>query len=264
MKIRIAALALAAVLVLASCGQSSVRTESAPDRPQLIAHAGGAIWGYRYTNSLEAIDTAYANGFRFIELDFELTSDGSVVLIHDWEAMGERMLFSEGVRTRGEFLSSPTFMGLTLLDAAGLKKWMESHEDAYIITDVKASDNAAVLKKLREELGGASERLIPQIYSTDQYEPVRSLGFSDIILTVYKMDADGEKLSEFVRDHELWAVTIAFSRLTEEFLAAVKSAGRDTAIYAHTVNTLSDYENWHPLGLTGIYTDHFIPTHWPY
>ena len=132
MKIRIAALALAAVLVLASCGQSSVRTGSAADRPQLIAHAGGAIWGYRYTNSLEAIDTAYANGFRFIELDFELTSDGSVVLIHDWEAMGKRMLFSEGVRTRGEFLSSPTFMGLTLLDAAGLKKWMDSHEDAYI------------------------------------------------------------------------------------------------------------------------------------
>ena len=262
MKIRIAALALAAVLVLASCGQSHAVNESEYVYPQLIAHAGGAIWGYRYTNSLEAINAAYAAGFRYIELDFELTSDGSIVLIHDWEAMAERMLFSEGVRTREEFLSSPTFMRLTLLDAAGLKKWMDSHDDCYIITDVKVSHNAAVLRKLKQELGKASERLIPQIYSTEQYDEVRALGFSNIILTVYKMDADGEKLSAFIRDHELWAVTIAFSRLTEEFLGAVKSAGRDTAVYAHTVNTLSDFENWKPLGLTGIYTDYFVPTHW--
>lgn len=260
MKSKIFVALLAIVLALSSCAASPGEKNADSERPQLIAHAGGAIWGYRYTNSLEAINTAYANGFRYIELDFELTSDGSVVLIHDWEAMGERMLFSEGVRTSSEFLSAPTFMGLTLLDAAGLKKWMESHEDAYIISDVKASHNAAVLRKLRDELGDASARIIPQIYSLDEYDAVTSLGFENVILTVYRMGIDERELSEFVGTHKLWALTAAYSRLTEELLQA---AG-DIPVYAHTVNTLGDFESWRLKGLSGIYTDYFIPDHWPY
>ena len=54
------------------------------EHPRLIAHAGGAVYGYRLTNSLEALDRAWEAGFRFIELDFQRTSDGEIVLIHDW------------------------------------------------------------------------------------------------------------------------------------------------------------------------------------
>ena len=52
--------------------------------PRLIAHAGGDIYGIRMTNSLQALDRSYEEGFRFIEVDICLTSDGVPVLLHDW------------------------------------------------------------------------------------------------------------------------------------------------------------------------------------
>ena len=49
----------------------------------LIAHAGGSIDGYTYTNSKEAFTNALNNGFRYIELDLFKTSDGNIVCSHD-------------------------------------------------------------------------------------------------------------------------------------------------------------------------------------
>ena len=54
------------------------------DRVDYIAHAGGAIDGYVYTNSLEAVERSIALGARYIELDLMKTSDGELVAAHDW------------------------------------------------------------------------------------------------------------------------------------------------------------------------------------
>lgn len=50
----------------------------------VIAHAGGAIDGNSYSNSVEAVTRNYELGTRLFELDFELTSDGAWVDAHDW------------------------------------------------------------------------------------------------------------------------------------------------------------------------------------
>src|SRR5690606_19320291 len=63
--------------------------------PPLVAHAGGAIYGFKLTNSLEALEESYENGFKLIEMDFEWTSDGKVVAIHDWGPMVERLFMTE-------------------------------------------------------------------------------------------------------------------------------------------------------------------------
>lgn len=36
-----------------------------------IAHAGGGVENYTYTNSLESLNSSYEQGFRFFELDLE-------------------------------------------------------------------------------------------------------------------------------------------------------------------------------------------------
>lgn len=54
-----------------------------------IAHGGGAIDGHIATNSLEAIDNAIAHGFRYIELDLQLTADSFLVATHDWDSFRE-------------------------------------------------------------------------------------------------------------------------------------------------------------------------------
>ncbi len=49
---------------------------------RLIAHAGGGIEGYSYTNSKEALEKAIANGFQFIELDLLLSAEGKIYAAH--------------------------------------------------------------------------------------------------------------------------------------------------------------------------------------
>ncbi len=52
------------------------------DRNYYIAHAGGGIDGYTYTNSKEALLQSLDRGYKFIELDFSMTSDGQLVCAH--------------------------------------------------------------------------------------------------------------------------------------------------------------------------------------
>lgn len=230
--------------------------------PQLIAHAGGAVYGYRLTNSMEAIAQAYDNGFRYIELDFDVTADGYVVLIHGWQSLVKRLLNLEGQLSLAEFEGTDTFLNLTLLSLEDLLVWLEEHPDVSIITDVKSEDNTAVLEQIASQAGDQIGQFIPQVYDYEEYDRVQGLGYSRIILTLYRMNVDTASLQEFAQNHELWAVTMDQSRVSEELLRAVASTG--TAVYAHTVNDLSFFETWREMGLTGIYTDYFQPNHWPH
>ena len=45
-------------------------------KEKFIAHAAGEIDGFRYTNSLEAVQSAIDSGYRFIEMDMRQTLDG--------------------------------------------------------------------------------------------------------------------------------------------------------------------------------------------
>ena len=150
---------------------------------------------------------------------------------------------------------------MTLLSLADLLSWLREHPGCRIVTDVKEEDNVAVLRQLKEEAGEQAAAFIPQIYLPGDYEAVQALGFADIILTFYRMGAvDALFLQLFLKSHSLWAVTLPFERLESTLLQGLSAAG--VAVYAHTVNALSDYESWQDAGLYGIYTDYFRPDHW--
>ena len=229
------------------------------EHPRLIAHAGGAVYGYRLTNSLEALDRAWDAGFRFIELDFQRTSDGEIVLIHDWESMAERLLGSEGQRKKAEFLGADALAGLTLLDLAGLLDWMEAHPGCQIVTDIKSEDNLPMLSEIRERAGELAARFIPQAYSFDQASALLDDGWERVILTVYRITVTPEELGGFLAETPLWAVTMPEGRLSEAYAEAVSGSG--AALYCHSVNTLDFVDAWRDRGLTGIYTDYFEPEH---
>ncbi len=230
------------------------------EHPLLIAHGGGAVYGYRLTNSLEALDHAYEGGFRFIELDFERTGDGEIVLIHDWESMAARLLGAAGQRSLRLFRSAPALAGLTLLDLGGLLRWMEEHPDCQIVTDIKSEDNLAMLSEIREKAGDDWTRFIPQAYSFEEAEALLDEGWERVILTLYRITVSPAELEGFLDETPLWAVTMSESRISEELAAAVAASG--SALYCHSVNTLDFVDAWRDKGLTGIYTDYFEPKHW--
>lgn len=55
------------------------------DRNYYIAHAAGALDGYRYLNCREALIRTIDNGYKYIELDLGLTKDSVLVCLHDWK-----------------------------------------------------------------------------------------------------------------------------------------------------------------------------------
>lgn len=235
--------------------------DSDGEHPSLIAHAGGAVYGYRLTNSLEALENSYANGFRVFELDFEMTNDGKYVLLHDWESMAGRMLFGEGKRSFDEFKSADKFASLTLLDLEGILAWLSEHNDCYIVTDAKCG-NEPFLSELYKASGELAERFIPQAYSYDEYEMAKNIGFERVILTLYGMNDTEESLFTFAESKKPWAITIPASVITETIVSRLAELGIYT--YAHTVNDLSFFEEWRDFGLYGIYTDYFCPIKWVY
>jgi len=106
------------------------------DTSRFIAHAGGLINDHIYTNSLEALDTSYAKGFRLFELDLTLSKDHQIIALHDWERWKTvtNSLASPPV-SKSIFLNQPLYDSLTPLSMKEINYWFEQHPDAILITD---------------------------------------------------------------------------------------------------------------------------------
>ena len=70
---------------------------------KIIGHSFGAIDGNTYTGCLEAFEEKYNEGIRTFEVDFSRTSDGYIVLRHDWEIELQDFGMSGHVATLEEF-----------------------------------------------------------------------------------------------------------------------------------------------------------------
>lgn len=262
-RIKIFLVALAIILV-ATGASSFALTESidltkGPIHQSLVAHAGGQIYGFRYTNSLEAIENSYNNGSRLIELDFEWTSDNEVVSIHDWTGMAKRLLHTEGVFSYAGFKNTAKFMDLNLMHIHDLATWLEEKEDAYIITDCK-SRNIEFMETISKSYGQIKNQIIPQVYSFEEYARAKELGYENIIFTSYKSTYTNEEIVEFARNNTLFAVTMTLEEGSSELPMKLKEL--DVISYVHTVNDLYIFEELNTNGVYGIYTDYFQANKW--
>ncbi len=224
--------------------------------PIVIAHAGGAVRRQTYSNSLEALDFNYSRGCRFFELDLEWTSDGELVLLHDWNANASRIFgndFGGSWHDREAFLAARRLDGLTSLDLEVLVSWLEEHPDAVVVTDVKW-DNIKALKKMRSTVPGAEQRLVPQIYQFDQYPRVRELGFREIILTLYDITATDAEVVDFARTVELSAIAMPVTRAFGGLPSVLAEMGVPAVV--HTVNSRHNARRLAELGVDGIFTDY--------
>lgn len=106
------------------------------DTMRFIAHAGGKINGYFYTNSKEALDQSYKKGFRMFELDFLKTSDNKFVAAHDWESWAKHAKYTGTIPpTHSEFLAHPIYDIFTPLDMDSVNLWFQNHPEAILVSD---------------------------------------------------------------------------------------------------------------------------------
>ena len=116
--------------------KSKTDTTFVPHEPlRFIAHAGGRIEGMNYTNSLEALNNSYKNGFRLFELDIIETSDGefSRSCPKHWKTMVGYEIDNKPVSMR-EF-KKYKIANLTSLGMNEINNWFLEHKDAILVTD---------------------------------------------------------------------------------------------------------------------------------
>lgn len=236
-------------IILGNLGASLLaQTSNAPPQPiPRIAHAGGAITGKTYTNSLVALD-ANANHYRLFEIDLNFTSDGHLACIHDWSSYpGGRSPDLAG------FLRSQKGSPYPKCTLDSLIGWLNHHPDARIVTDVK-DDNIHALSFIAEHYPHYVDRFVPQIYFPHEYASVHALGYRDIIWTLYRYRWGGAFVLYHLRSMKLYAVTMPTSPRRAQFLPPLLTR-MGIASYVHTINDPTQLKTLQQNGVSEIYTD---------
>lgn len=267
---RLTAFALAAMLAM---GTAQPAFAAWYDGNPLIAHALGETKdGKIETNSKEAFISSWENGYRVLEADFMYTSDGVLVLCHDFETDGTYYRWE--VRPDGNLvMDSKTFKETksvftnTTMTAADLFSLLAEYPDVYLVTDTKYTDKETVQREFRDLKAIANnmgcpeilERVVPQIYHKDMLGWIKEIyPFQEWIFTLYQITKpDYADIASFCKANGIETVTLHWSRGKEANMAPLKAAGLQ--VYAHTVNRYLVFEDLMQVGVNGIYTDRIKP-----
>lgn len=159
--------------------------------------------------------------------------------------------------TYDEFMDSEIFWNFTPIDTVCAADFLKNNPGSYIVTDIK-DDFYDALSVIAADFSENLDRVIVQIYDTDQYDEVRRRGFDNVILTLYMLSweekTDTKYLTSFAKNHPLVGFTFP-SQLTEidGFVDEMKSAG--IPLFVHTVNGEEERQKYFDMGIDGVYTD---------
>jgi hypothetical protein len=221
----------------------------------LVAHAAAAVEGWQGSNALEALENAVTLGFRYIELDMLYTTDGKIVLNHNWYHVSNRIPGIEnGIMSHAEFMSHRIFGQFTPVDLDLLINFLRENPGPRIITDTKDTDYAA-LYAIAEFFPEYKYRFIPQAYTFEDVARIRALGFKDIILTIYMMELEGRDpgfIHEFAMEEGLYAVAMPESWAIPAFVAYLDMD--EMRYMAHTIDSAEKANVLHAMGFYAIYT----------
>lgn len=240
------------------------------DFPLTVAHAGGEIEGYTYSNCREAVLENYKKGHRTFEIDFSVTRDLVLVAKHDWDMVVQEGVQSGYVPTREEFMSIPIYGEFTPMDLEDLCRLMDEYEDIWLVTDVKDANAEEmklaleILVETVEDLGKEEilDRFVVQIYNEKTFEKVEEIyPFHNWIFTLYQCwDGNEEDFPEYARFcyiKGIDTITMWDSYVTPDIIEVARNYGIE--IYVHTVNDAEMAQEYIDMGVAGIYTDSVIP-----
>jgi glycerophosphoryl diester phosphodiesterase len=227
----------------------------------LVAHAGGNVQNIQGTNTIEAVEENYELGHRVFELDFNLTSDGKLVGIHDWG--------TNPAKSWEEFSSKLIMDNFTPTSLEMFLDFIDEHEDTYIVTDTKSFDypeeevekQFKILLEATEDRPWIRERIVIQVYSQAMYHIVNKVyKYPNILYTLYAETDSEDKIVKFVTDEKIPVVVMPPERANMTFLNRLFKAG--AKVFLHTLNDKEEVDGWLAKGVSGVYTDELLPSTW--
>lgn len=233
-----------------------------------IAHAMGGIDQKTYTNSLEAFERNYKNGYRVFEADIAMTLDNEPVLLHAWGGATELGLPKawEGKAVRYSDFKDQKIHGVyTTLSFRDLCEKMKENKDMYSVIDLKtdAKESREIYKKLvsiaKEVDASVLDRMIPQIYDENMYDAIMdTYEFKSMIYSLYKQEElNAKDIIDFSYEHGIKVVVIEGNKFNKKFVEELYE--RDIMVYMNTYNSAEEISYYTKYGVKGFFSDFINP-----
>ncbi|MBQ4852934.1 hypothetical protein [Pseudoalteromonas sp. MMG012] len=171
----------------------------------LIAHAGGGIDGIKYTNSKEALQKSIDNGYRLIELDLLVSSDGKILGAHDWERYVDKSSLTNFPPESYEFVSAQYLDKYTTMDIEMINEVFLSNENLILVTD-KIRDIGLLSQSIPYK-----NRMIVEVFSVFDF----NLAIENGLHPALNIDIRNQNMVDFVVETGIKRVTYRGDQLHE-------------------------------------------------
>ena len=196
-----------------------------------IVHGMGQLRSVTVLNCREGFEHYYALGARVFEVDLRMTSDGQVVLRHDWRAGWQSGISELMIPTCDKFISTPILNEYTPMSFRDLLLLMEEYPDICIVTDTKFTDAEVVTAQFSAMLDDAHALGLSYLFDRIKLAFCQENGIHGITMWSYWWDA-------------------RYAHITETY---------GVRCYVHTVNDATEAVALLRSGVSAVYTDSLIP-----
>ncbi|MEZ9520350.1 glycerophosphodiester phosphodiesterase family protein [Vibrio splendidus] len=220
----------------------------------LIAHAGGGINGLKYTNSLEAMEQSIEHGFKMVELDLLISSDGRIVAVHDWKTFHEMTNSNNtGSISSKEFESKIIYDKYKTLNISTAIDILDKNDVVLVTDKIK---NIALLSKYIID----KDKSIIEVFNTDKYNEAIELGFNNVALNI---DLNTPFILEWIDLNQIKAVTYRgdnLGSLGSEYQKAIELSNMGVSAMIYSTNDLDlDGIKASGIGNFALYVDFVLP-----
>lgn len=237
---------------------------------RFVAHAFGSPKGLAqseiYTNSREAFETSYYNGYRAFEVDLMVLADGAVAAVHDAHEHEYGLTKAFRMSTRAEIEDHPWRGKYDILFAEDIIDLMVEHPDVWVILDTKCEfvdcdiHVAQTLVDLAPD-DSVRDRIVPHLTSGDMHVQML-LGvypFPERMYARYQWPGSDATLLERLEEFQLENIMMFWGRenteWTDGFQQMLEAAGKH--VWVHTPTEPDVIEAFVARGV-GTYTNGFI------
>ncbi len=236
----------------------------------LVAHALGNAGEYTYTNTLDALEESIEEGFKTLEVDLSLTSDGEVVCRHTWYSDDFDVSYDGKVPDLATFEKEKYFGKLTTLSGRKLLEVWSEHPELYFITDVKQDENTNLYEVMEKFVSLAKEmgkedllnHLIVQLYNISDYDKINAIyPMKHWIFTTYQLpDTPGAEVeaAEYSDKMGFGAITVPAWCMTNDYFVDLAD-NNHLDLFIHVLDTREQIYRAANRGIYGFYTDYISP-----
>lgn len=226
----------------------------------VIAHSGGGIDGYKKTNSLQGWKYAYKHGTRVFDADLSFTSDGMIVLRHEWsDDLNQDNISEDNIPTYDIFMQTPILIKYQPMSLYNVINFMEKHDDIYVACDFK--DGIEILIKLVSIFKDKNclyllDRIIISLYDyQDYYQAKKVYDFKNYALRQYEeIPHNYYELCEFCLKEKIPVCMVTRNYIKEQDNISILTK-KGITIFVATVNDYDKYIKYKKKGIKGIVSD---------